>query len=89
MAQPQDSTHPTFLSDKQKKTKTCIFNLPGPPVPDASTFITAPIESRHLLVLMKPCEPFQTHEYNFYQLEMLDMSRIQRWQNVIILHKVQ
>jgi hypothetical protein len=32
-------------------------HLPGPPVPDASTFIKAPIVSCHLCVFMNPCEP--------------------------------
>lgn len=63
----------SFYSRKAGTKNVNIFNimhsmilateniLPGPPVPDASTFIKAPIVSRHLWVLMKPCVPLIKH----------------------------
>ena len=45
------ASYPTNLN------RNFASHLPGPPVPDASTFIKAPIVSRHLCVFMNPCEP--------------------------------
>ena len=47
-----------ILKRLRKVTLELDHILPGPAVPDASTFIEAPTESRHLCVVMKPCEPW-------------------------------